>query len=61
MDLDNILPGEISRSEKDRYHTIALLYIESKEQTELTSKIGTDSYVQNRMTAIWGKVRGWRD
>ena len=33
--------------------------MESNEQTELTSKIETDSYIQSRMTAKWvGDVRG---
>ena len=34
--------SEISQSEKDKYQMI-LSYMESNEQTELTSKIETDS------------------
>ena len=42
MDLVNIMLGEISHSEKDKYCMISF-YVESKEQTELTSKMETDS------------------
>ena len=42
MDLENIMLSEISQSEKDTYQMISLLYVESNEQTELTSKIETD-------------------
>ena len=34
--------NEISQSEKDKYKMISLI-VESKEQTELTRKMGTDS------------------
>ena len=33
------------------------LYVESNEQTELTSKIETDSKIGSRMTARGGEVR----
>ena len=42
MDLENIMLSEISQSEKDKYHMIHS-YVESNEQTELTSKVETDS------------------
>ena len=42
MDLENIMLNERSQSEKDKYHMI-LLYMESNEQTKLTSKIETHS------------------
>ena len=36
--------------------------MESKEQTELTSKRETVSWVERKMTAMVGEeVRGWRD
>ena len=35
-------PSEISQSEKDKYHMVHS-YVESNEQTELTSKMDTDS------------------
>ena len=41
MDLENIMLSEISQSENDKYHMI-LSYVDSNEQTELTSKIETD-------------------
>ena len=37
MDLENIMLSEINQSEKDKYH-IFHSYVESNEQTELTSK-----------------------
>ena len=44
MGLENIMLSEISQSEKDKYHMISFhSYVESNEQTELTSKIETDS------------------
>ena len=42
MDLENIMLSEISQSEKNKYLMISLIYGESKEQTELMSKIETD-------------------
>ena len=42
MDLENIVLSEISQSEKDKYHMISLICGIS-EQTELISKIETDS------------------
>ena len=50
MDLENIMLSEINQSDKDKYHKISL-YVESNEQTELTSKTETDSQIENRMTA----------
>ena len=35
--------------------------MESNEQTELISKIETDSYIGSRLTVDGWKVRGWRD
>ena len=32
--------------------------MESNEQIELTRKMGTDSYMESRMTAKWWGVRG---
>ena len=46
--------SEIRQSEKDNYHMISL--IESNEQTELTSKIKTDSQTESRLTALGGAV-----
>ena len=42
LDLENIMVSEIIQSDKDKYHMIHS-YVESNEQTELTSKIETDS------------------
>ena len=42
MDLKNIMLSEISQSEKDKYHMISLI-CGNNEQSELTSKIKTDS------------------
>ena len=42
MDLENIMLSEISQSEQNKYLMISLIYGESKEQTELMSKIETD-------------------
>ena len=39
VDLEDILLSEISQPEKDKFYS----YVESNEQTELTSKIETDS------------------
>ena len=41
-DQENIMLSEISQSEKDKYHMI-YSYVESNEQTELISKVETDS------------------
>ena len=41
MNLENIMLNEINQSEKDIYHMISLMW--NNEQTELTSKIETDS------------------
>ena len=39
-----------------------LLIVESNEQSELTSKIETDSEIESRMTAkCGGELSGWRD
>ena len=43
MDLENIMLSEISQAEKDKYHTISLMWSLSNEQIELTSKRETDS------------------
>ena len=42
MDLENIMLSGMSQSEKDKYHMVHS-YVESNEQTELTSKMDTDS------------------
>ena len=42
MNLENIMLSEISQPEKDKYHMVHS-YVESNEQTELTSKMETDS------------------
>ena len=42
MNLENIMLSEISQSEKDKHHMIHS-YVESNEQTELTSKTERDS------------------
>ena len=39
IDLENIMLSKISQSEKDKYHMIFHSYVESNEQTVLTSKI----------------------
>ena len=37
-------------------------FLESiNKQTELTSKIETDSQINSRLTALGREVRGWRD
>ena len=41
MDLEDIMLSKISQSEKDKYHMIS--YVESTEQTEITSKTETES------------------
>ena len=51
MDLENIMLSGTSQSEKDKYHMISL-YVESSEQTELTSKTETDSQIESRLTAL---------
>ena len=56
MDLQNIMLSEISQSEKDKHHRISLI-CGNKEQTELRSKIETDSQIVSRMTAI-GECQG---
>ena len=35
--------------------------MESNEQTELTSKMETDSWMESRLTALGVMVNGWRD
>ena len=57
MDLKNIMLSEISQSKTNTiwFH----LYVESNEQTQLTSKIKTDSETESRMTARG--VRRWKD
>ena len=37
------------------------LYVESNEQTELTSKTESDSLMENRWQLVLGEVRGCRD
>ena len=49
MDLENIMLGEISQSEKEIPYDFT--HVESNEQTELTRKTQTDSYIESRMTA----------
>ena len=39
MELEIIMPGKISQSEKEKYH----LYVESNEQNNLTNKIETET------------------
>ena len=50
-----------NKSVKERQIPWFHSYVESNEQTELTSKIKTDSWTESRMTATVGKVRGWMD
>ena len=53
MDLENILLSEISQSEKDKFCIIWFhSYVESNEQTELTTEIETDSEIESRLTAL---------
>ena len=52
MDLENIMLCEISQSEKDIPYDFT--HVESNEQTELMSKIETDSWIESRMTAKVG-------
>ena len=47
MDLGNIILSKISQSEKGKYHMISSC-VESNEQTELTRKMGTDSWMESR-------------
>ena len=49
MDLENIMLGEISQSEKEIPYDFT--HMQSNEQTELTRKTQTDSYIESRMTA----------
>ena len=42
MDLENIIPSEISQSETDKYRMISFI-LESDGQTELTMKMGRNS------------------
>ena len=51
--LENIILCEISQSEKEKYHMISLI-CGIFEQTELTSKTKTDSWIESRMTGIGG-------
>ena len=61
MDLENIMLSEISQSEKDKYHMISLICGRNlMKKTKLTRKMGTDSQMDNRMTAE-GRIRVWRD
>ena len=53
MDLENIMLSGMSQTEKDKYHMVHS-YVESNEQTELTSKIETDSYTKSKRTAKRG-------
>ena len=57
MDLENIMLGEISQSEKEIPYDFT--HVESNEQTELTRKTQTDSYIESRMTALEGGVSLW--
>ena len=58
-DIENITLSEISQPEKDIwFHS----YVESNEQTELTSELETDSQMESKMTAgVGGEVGGWKD
>ena len=56
LDLENIMLSEINQSEKDKYH-IFHSYVESNEQTELTSKTEIDSQTERGMTATGGGGR----
>ena len=53
--------SEINQSEKDK-STLFHSYVESNEQTEVTKKMGTDSVIGSKTTAIgkgvWGRVIG---
>ena len=60
MDLENAMLSEISQSEKDKYHMIYLIYMESIEKTELTRKRGTNTDGE-QAESCWGEVWGWRD
>ena len=53
MGLESIMLSEINQSDKDKYHKISL-YVESNEQTDLTSKIDSDSWMESRLTPLWG-------
>ena len=43
INLESIMLNEISQPEKEKYHMISLIYVESNEQNKLTNKIETDS------------------
>ena len=45
IDLESIMLNEISQPEKEKYHMISLIYVESNEQNKLTNKIETDSWI----------------
>ena len=52
--------SEICQSEKNKsmlFHS----YVESNEQTELTSRTKTDSEMESKMTARGGGCRGCRN
>ena len=54
MNLENIILSEIRQLEEDdKYHMISLIY-KYNEQTELTSKIETDSQRESRGTPMGG-------
>ena len=42
INLESIMLNEISQPEKEKYHMISLIYVESNEQNKLTNKIETD-------------------
>ena len=62
MDLENIMLSEISQMTNDRERQMPSFhsYVESNEQTEVTQKMGTDSYIESRMTAE-RNIRRWRN
>ena len=51
--------GEISQSEKDKYHMISLI-CGIYEQNELTSKIEADLWTESRKTALGVEEVRWR-
>ena len=58
--LENIMLSATSQSEKEiriSFHS----YVESNEQTELTSRTKTDSEMESKMTARGGGCRGCRN
>ena len=56
IDMENFMLSDMSQSEKDKYHMISLMW--NNEQTELISKIETDSQIEKRMTAKRGEQQG---